>query len=214
MLVIQQSLEAICDLPGCWTNPNEWVFSDLPPASAYSVKRLVLPSCGVLRRKKHPWISSCSENAGNVEKEKSVAMAMAVLRIWHTKPESKKGDLNGRFFAQRIASNRRSSEAFYQPRILLTILTVSWHLPTSTWWKVDSGNSASFLSKRCFFSSAFYSLRWYRFCSSRWEVLMTTWHASWLSYYPGRSSASACHQSLLRGRNSLFRDVVGCALWS
>lgn len=133
------------------------------------------------------------------EKEKSVAMAMAVLRIWHTRPESKKANVGvdaqlcqfepgtalKRFFINQgfyLAVSFTSPQVYHEKSIL-EILLLSF-------------------PRGVFFSHLFNSLRWYRFFSqtSRWEVLMTTWHASWPSYYPGRSSASACHQSLLRGR--------------
>ncbi len=59
------------------------------------------------------------------EKEKSVAMAMAVLRIWHTKPESKKANVGVTQLRATLCFRQLqgwSSEAFFgQPRILPTV---------------------------------------------------------------------------------------------
>ena len=102
------------------------------------------------------------------EKEKSVAMAMAVLRIWHTRPESKKANVGvdaqlcqfepgtalKRFFINQgfYLPVSFTSPQVYHEKLILEILLLSF-------------------PRGVFFSHLFNSLRWYRFFSktSRWR---------------------------------------------
>ena len=147
--------------------------------------------------------------------EKSVAMAMAVLRIWHTKPDRIKKRRRSALMHSFASLNLgRLSSVFLSPKDFTYQYPSPPHkyIMKSRFWKFCFFP----FQEVFFFSHLFNSLRWYRFFSKlpvgRCWWLPGTHHdrVTTLGAAALRPVTRACWEAAIRWSG----DIVGCALWS